>query len=78
MKEVPYTLLFVLTFFCLTSVTVLLDFIQQKIARKYYHRVIEESKTYMYIHIFKTLAEISLLWLIVSFIGQVWMGWISF
>ena len=73
-----YTLLFVLTFFCLTTVTVLLDFVQQRIARKYHSKAIEENRTYLYVHIFKTLAEVALLWLIMSFIGQMWMGWIKF
>ncbi len=75
--KLPYTLFFILTFFCLTVVTIILDFIQQKMLRKHNLRIVEEDKAYLYVYIFKALAEIALLWLIVSFIGQIWMGWIK-
>lgn len=73
-----YTLLFILTFFCLTAVTVLLDFVQQRIVKKYHLKAMRENRVYLYIHVFKTLAEVALLWLVISFIGQIWMGWIKF
>ena len=77
-EKVQYALLFTLTFFCLTTVTILLDFIQQRVAKRYHSRAIRENRAYLYIHVFKTLAQVALLWLIVSFIGQIWMGWIKF
>ncbi|RLE74681.1 MAG: hypothetical protein DRJ56_07025 [Thermoprotei archaeon] len=73
-----YTLLFVLTFFALTAVTVLLDEVQHRIGRKYYMKMVEEFRAFLYVHVFKLLAEVALLWLIVTFIGQMWMGWIKF
>jgi len=75
---VTYALLFVLTFFALTAVTVLLDFVHHRIGRKYYAKMVEESRALLYVHVFKLLAEVALLWLIVAFIGQMWMGWIKF
>ena len=73
-----YALLFVLTFFALTAVTVLLDFVHHRIGREYYAKMVEESRALLYVHVFKLLAEAALLWLIVAFIGQMWMGWIKF
>lgn len=75
--RIPYTLFFILTFYCLTVVTIILDFIQQKMLKKHNLEIVEKNRVYLYIYVFKALAEIALLWLIVSFIGQIWMGWIK-
>lgn len=75
--RIPYTLFFILTFYCLTVVTIILDFIQQKMLKKHNLEIVEKNRAYLYIYVFKALAEIALLWLIVSFIGQIWMGWIK-
>ncbi|RLE87087.1 MAG: hypothetical protein DRJ49_06910 [Thermoprotei archaeon] len=78
MALIPYTLFFIGTFFCLTAVTVVLDFIQHRLAKHHYIQLIKENRKYLYVYLFKVLAEVALIWLIVAFIGQIWMGWIKF
>ncbi|MCX8179991.1 MAG: hypothetical protein N3E41_01230 [Thermofilaceae archaeon] len=38
---------------------------------------VSNNRRLLYIHIFKLLCEMSVIWLIVAFIGQIFMGWIS-
>lgn len=72
-----YTAFYVLTFFALTAVTIFVDFISMRVLKKHFNKVISEKPIFLYVMVFKTLAEVALLWLIVAFIGQIWMGWIQ-
>jgi len=72
-----YTAFYVYTFFALTLATVALDFLGVKKIKKEIDDVVAKDRAYLYMFLFKVLAEVALVWLVIAFIGQVLMGWIS-
>jgi len=76
--SVPYTLLFISAVYALTVVVVILDFLQSRMLREVIAREASSRSGLLYLHVFKLLAEAAIIWLIVAFVGQVWMGWIKF
>lgn len=74
---ISYALLFISAVFGLTAVVITMDILESKLTRKALDNAIKENRGLIYVHVFKVLAEIAVLWLIVSFFGQILMGWIS-
>ncbi len=74
---IPYTLFYISTIFAVIIAIIVLDFIQNKFTKPYFEEIRKEKSFFLYIHVFKVLAEVAVLWLIIAFIGQIFMGWIS-
>lgn len=72
-----YTLLFITSVYTLMMLVIALDFLERRELREEYDRVIGARSKLLYLHIFKLLCEMAVIWLIVSFIGQILMGWIK-
>ena len=75
---IPYTLFFVATVYALTVAVVLLDFFESRFLKEALDSTIKTNRQVLYLHLFKILAEVAIIWLIIAFFGQIWMGWISF
>jgi len=76
--EVPYALLFVSAVYALTLLAILLDFLQAKMLGDVLSKEASARRGLLYVYLFKTLSEVAVIWLIVAFFGQIWMGWIKF
>ena len=72
-----YAMLFLYTIFLLVGVTIGLDLFQQHSLKIKFSNFLNEGGTDLYVYVFKILVEVALVWLIVSFIGQIYMGWIK-
>jgi len=75
---IPYTLFFITTVYALTVAVVLLDFFESRLLKDALDNAIKCKKQVLCVHLFKVLAEVAIIWLIIAFFGQIWMGWISF
>ncbi len=65
-----YTLLFIIGFFIQTIIMIGLDFASNKMDKK--HRY------YQLLQAFRVIIAASLIWLMISFFAQIYMGWITF
>jgi len=71
---VSYTALFLGSIYTLMIIVIGLDFYQ---ARSLKGLVGGKEGIPLYLFLFKVLFEVAILWLIVAFLGQIWMGWIQ-
>lgn len=65
-----YTLLFIIGFFIQTIIMIGLDFANSKINK--------ENRYYPLLQVFRVIIAASLIWLMISFFAQIYMGWITF
>ncbi|MEM1690986.1 MAG: hypothetical protein QW794_06485 [Thermosphaera sp.] len=76
-EELSYTYLFIMSVYTTMVVTIVLDFFERRELRAALENAVSSNRKLLYIHIFKLLCEMAVVWLIVAFIGQILMGQIS-
>lgn len=68
--QIPYTLLYVYGFFGQTILLMILDLIVAKLSKENPHYPLAQA--------IRVIIAASLIWLIIAFVAQIYMGWISF
>jgi len=74
---IPYTLFYISTIFAVVIAIIALDFMQNRFTKPYFEDIRKKNSIFLYVYVFKVLAEVAVFWLIIAFIGQIMMGWIS-
>jgi len=72
-----YTMAFIMSLYTVVLVTFALDLLERRELKPALEGALSGNRRLLYIHVFKLLCEAAVVWLIVAFVGQILMGWIS-
>ena len=74
---VSYTMLFITSVYILVAAVIAIDFLERRALREEFERVAKSKSFLIHLRVFKVLIEAAVVWLIIAFLGQILMGWIS-